>query len=163
MNEPNLPYDPGQAQPTREEIISSIFASMVIQTSNMAMIMLGKAAHPETGQFYREPESAKMMIDQLDMLEVKTRGNLSPQESALMKKALAAVRKAFIDLVGGELKDHFPETEAESATQPQLPSATLTPEPAPSAVPAPTAPAPPAATMTVPPQEESRKRFTKKY
>ena len=41
------------------------------------MMMTGKVAHPETGQTMRDLEAAKLFIDTLEMLEAKTRGNLS--------------------------------------------------------------------------------------
>ena len=47
MNESN---DPVPANATREDIISALFANMVIQQTNMAMMFLGLVPHPETGQ-----------------------------------------------------------------------------------------------------------------
>ena len=38
-----------------------------------------------------------MFIDQLEMLEAKTKGNLSKQEDGLLKQALAAVRMSFVE------------------------------------------------------------------
>ena len=60
-----------------EEIRSALFAQMVMQQSSMAMMLLGKTPHPETGQMVRDLEAAKLFIDQLEMLEVKTKGNLN--------------------------------------------------------------------------------------
>ena len=67
---------------SREEIMSALFAHMVMQQSSMAMMLLGKAAHPETGQIVRDLEAAKLFIDQLEMLEAKTKGNLTAPEAA---------------------------------------------------------------------------------
>ena len=39
---------------SREEFLSALFANMVIQQTNMAMMLLGKVAHPETGQFIQD-------------------------------------------------------------------------------------------------------------
>ena len=36
--------------PTRDEMMSALFAHMVMQQTNMAMMLLGKVAHPETGK-----------------------------------------------------------------------------------------------------------------
>ena len=36
--------------PTRDEMMSALFAHMVIQQTNMAMMMLGKVPHPQTGE-----------------------------------------------------------------------------------------------------------------
>ena len=56
-----------------EEMMSSLFVGMVVQQTNMALMLLGRMPHPETGQTMQDIESAKMFIDQLEMLEVKTR------------------------------------------------------------------------------------------
>src|SRR3954470_99259 len=105
MNDSTQHPEDALANASREEIMSALFANMVIQQTNMAMMLLGKVAHPETGQFIQDVESAKMFIDQLEMLEEKTKGNLSAQEAGLMKQALTALRMAFVEAIntsGGE-------------------------------------------------------------
>ena len=83
---------------SREEVLSALFAQLVMQQSNMAMMLLGKVAHPETGQVVKDIEAAKFFIDQLEMLEVKTKGNLSKEEGALLKQSLMSLRLAFVGL-----------------------------------------------------------------
>ena len=129
--------------------MSALFAHMIMQQSNLAMMLLGKAAHPETGQVVRDLEGARLFIDQLEMLEVKTKGNLNPEEAALLKQSLMALRMAFVESVDSpplqpEARADRPAAPAESA-KPAEPS-----QPAPA----------PAATAG---EEESRKKFTKKY
>ena len=68
MNEPTTHSPDELGAPTRENILAALFANMVIQQTNMAMMMLGKVAHPETGEFLHDVEAAKMFIDQLEML-----------------------------------------------------------------------------------------------
>jgi len=70
-----------------EETMSALFAHMVMQQSSMAMMLLGKTAHPETGQVVCDLEAAKFFIDQLEMLEFKTKGNLNQEEAALLSIA----------------------------------------------------------------------------
>src|SRR5678810_906781 len=84
---------------TQEEMMTALFAQLVIQQSNMAMMLLGKVAHPETGQVHKDVESARLFIDQLEMLEAKTKGNLSKEESALLKQSLMTLRLAFVEAV----------------------------------------------------------------
>src|SRR4051812_31333738 len=133
----------GQEQISREEMMSALFAHMVMQQSNIAMMMLGKVAHPETGKTMTDLDSAKLFIDQLEMLETKTKGNLSKEEQALLKQSLMSLRMAFVEAVnaapaGGEKKEQPPEEKKEAtATEPTA--------------------APPS------PQEESHKKFSKKY
>jgi hypothetical protein len=147
------PTSPGPAsEPTREEFLAALFANMVIQQTNMAMMLLGKVPHPETGQIIQDLEAAKMFIDQLEMLETKTKGNLSRQEDGLLKQALAALHMAFVETVDAPATD--PRIESKSAA----PEPSVEPAPAP-ANPSAAAPADaPAAT-----NDESRKKFSKKY
>jgi hypothetical protein len=164
MNNPTSnPQDP-LAGASREEMLSALFANMVIQQANMAMMLLGKVAHPETGQFMHDMEAAKMFIDQLEMIEAKTKGNLSKQEEALMKQALGALRMAFVEAVDAPAGTGAAEpgkiSEEAHAPIASAPSASPSPAPAaePKAAPAPTA-APDASTAP----DESRKKFSKKY
>ncbi len=139
------PTDAGLAEPSREEMLAALFASMVMQQTNMALIFLGKTPHPESGQLVQDLDAAQMFIDQLEMLEVKTKGNLSPQEEKLLKQSLMTVRMAFV-----HASEH-PAAQAQAAAPPP-PSAVASEGGAP--------PTPPPADGTA---EESRKKFTKKY
>jgi len=152
MNDPLSKSASGPADPSREEMLSALFANMVIQQTNMAMMLLGKVAHPETGQFIQDIDAARMFIDQLEMIEAKTKGNLNKQEEALMKQALSALHMSFVEAV-----------DAPAAGTPRVSQ-----EAAPSPAPAPAESAPAGAeTKSVAPEtptaEESKKKFTKKY
>src|SRR5262245_21064052 len=94
---------------SRDEMMSALFAHMVMQQSNIAMMMLGKVAHPETGKTTQDFEGAKLFIDQLEMLEAKTKGNLSKEEQNLLKQSLMTLRLAFVEAVNA------PQGEASSA------------------------------------------------
>jgi len=154
MNEPTTHSPDELGTPTRENILAALFANMVIQQTNMAMMLLGKVAHPETGQFITDIESAKMFIDQLEMIEAKTKGNLSKQEEGLLKQALSALHMTFVEAVDAP-------TGGASAVPEQAPA------PAASATQAPASETPKAAAAPAPAQapveEESRKKFSKKY
>jgi hypothetical protein len=150
MSNPESAHDNPLAHASREEIMAALFANMVIQQTNMAMMLLGKTPHPETGQVIQDFEAAKMFIDQLEMLEAKTKGNLSKQEDNLLKQALAALHMSFVEAVEGPAKSSVPEPSQ---------SAPSTTAPAAEAKPSEAAPA----TESTPAAEESRKKFTKKY
>ena len=149
------------ANASREEILAALFANMVIQQTNMAMMLLGKVAHPETGQIVRDIEAARMFIDQLEMLEVKTKGNLSKQEEGLLKQALAALHMAFVEAVDSGAPAGAGEAPPERIVTPKSASA-LTPESAPAGTAAKPAAPPPTETPAAAP-DESRKKFSKKY
>ena len=63
-----------------------------------AMIGMGMIPHPATGQPVRHPNQAKYLIDTIEMLRDKSKGNLSPGESQLTEQMLHQLRMAYIDL-----------------------------------------------------------------
>ena len=46
-----------------------------------AMISLGQIPHPHTGEVMFQPQQAKYLIDMIDMLREKTKGNVTPDET----------------------------------------------------------------------------------
>ncbi len=154
-NTPSAPE--ATADAGREEFLSALFANMIIQQTNMAMMLLGKVAHPETGQFMQDLETAKMFIDQLEMIEARTKGNLSKQEDALLKQALAALHMAFVETVDAPATGSHPELKADAPVPSAESASASTPANPPAAPSAPSADAPAAAA------DESRKKFSKKY
>jgi hypothetical protein len=128
---------------------SALFASLVLQQSNMALMFLGKTPNPESGRTTRDLPAARMFIDTLEMLEARTRGNLTSEEAHLLQETLTNLRLAFV----------------EAANEPEAPAPAATGSPSPTAKdkkPAPPDEAPPPASEP-PPAEESRKKFVKKY
>ena len=102
---------------THEEMMSALFAQLVIQQANMAMLLLGKVPHPQTGETIRDIEAARLFIDQLEMLEAKTKGNLSKEEDQLLKQSLMSLRMAFVDAVQSPPPDQKP---ADTVTPPPV-------------------------------------------
>jgi hypothetical protein len=98
------------ANATREEIMSALFANMVVQQSQMAMMLMGKIPHPETGQSIQDIEGAKMFIDQLEMIEFKTKGNLDAREEELLKQNLTTLRMTFVETIEG-FSNHPPASD----------------------------------------------------
>jgi hypothetical protein len=129
------------------EIASALFANLVVQQTNMALIFLGRTPNPETGELIQDLDTAKILIDQLEMLALKSRGNLDAQDSALLNQSLSAVRMAFVEAVEKE-----PTISPESMTRPEH----LAEEKGPPG---------PAAQPPESPFEDadSRKKFSKKY
>ena len=140
---------PEADEATGEEIQSARFAQMVLQQANLAMMLLGKAPHPQTGETVQDIEGARMFIDQLEMLEVKTKGNLSKEESLLLKQSLMSLQLAFVEAV----ESPAPAPAGAAPATPDQPPA----EAAAGAVGEKPAPAPGIA------GEDSRKKFSKKY
>ena len=142
----------GSMEFSSEEMQSALFAQLIMQQSNLAMMLLGKVPHPESGQPVRDLESAKLFIDQLEMLEVKTKGNLNKEEEMLLKQSLMALRMSFVEAV---------ESPPPTAKTAESPAATAVPETT-----APTKPehqTAPTEAAGAAGEAESKKRYSKKF
>jgi hypothetical protein len=75
------------------------FATFVLSLGTSALYHLGVIAHPETGRKLDPPELAlaRQTIDTLEMLEVKTRGNLDEPERQLVESLLYELRMRFVE------------------------------------------------------------------
>jgi len=146
MNDTQTPEKPpGSAN--REESMSAQFAGLVMQQTNLALMLLGKSPHPETQKRILDLDGAKMFIDQLEMLEVKTQGNLKADEAKLLKQSLTALRLAFVQAIDSQSPSTASEQPKAPATQAPPPESSIAPDQA----------------STPPSEEEARKKFSKKY
>jgi hypothetical protein len=140
--------EPASEVSDKQEMTSALFAQLILQQSNMAMMMLGKVAHPESGQTYKDVEAARLFIDQLEMLETKTKGNLTKEETGLLKQSLMNLRLAFVEAV----ESPGPQKDSAAKPEPSIASTQTTP-------PGEGAGGTPPSTA----EDEHRKKFSKKY
>lgn len=74
------------------------FLGIVEELSLRAMLALGQLRHPATGEVHFDLDAAKYAIDQLGVLERKTKGNLEPAEKAGLEEILHNLRLAFVHI-----------------------------------------------------------------
>jgi len=72
------------------------FATFVVSLSSSALIHLGIAPDPMTGEQKKDLAIAKQTIDMLAMLQEKTRGNLTEDEAQLMESMLYDLRMRYV-------------------------------------------------------------------
>src|ERR671916_2719516 len=80
------------------------FIEFVMMQAQNAALFLGQIPNPQTGQGEVNLEVARMFIDQLGMIQEKTRGNLSTEEAAVLRNTLSNLQMAFVEVsqqVGG--------------------------------------------------------------
>ena len=65
------------------------FTMLINAMAQPALLYLGEIPHPDTGQPTLDLEGARIQIDMLDLLRVKCRGNMTPQEDNLLENATA--------------------------------------------------------------------------
>ena len=130
------------------------FIEFVMMQAQNAALFLGQIPNPQSGEGEVNLELAKMFIDQLAMIQEKTRGNLSNEEAAVLRNTVSNLQMAFVEVsqsgAGGASAAAVPSPSAPPAQEASGPAPT---EPAASDVPPTPAPA----------DTESRKKFTKSY
>ena len=128
------------------------FIEFVLMHAQNAALFLGQIPNPKTGEPEVNLDLAKMFIDQLEMVQEKTRGNLTNEEAMVLRNTLSNLQMAFVEASGGG--------------QPQRPAQPEVPQSVPSqsveqATSGATEQSPPIASTE--PESESRKKFTKSY
>lgn len=83
-----------------EEVSSSSrsFQMLVDFLTRNAAAMLGGMADPRTGQAFLDLEGAREVIDMLDALREKTRGNLSKDDDNLLIEVLGSLKLTFMEI-----------------------------------------------------------------
>jgi hypothetical protein len=72
------------------------FTMLINAMAQPALLYLGEIPHPGTGQTTLDLEGARIQIDMLDLLRVKSRGNLTPQEENLLESVLYQLRMRYV-------------------------------------------------------------------
>src|SRR5438552_8321881 len=137
---------------TQSGELSQRFIEFIMMQAQNAALFLGQIPNPQTGQGEVNLELAKMFIDQLGMIQEKTRGNLTNEETAVLRNTLSNLQMAFVE-VSQQSRAESPAASPQAAPPPPAaePSATSA-QPEPSAAP-----------VTPQAETESRKKFTKSY
>lgn len=72
------------------------FSALVAGLRAQALIGLGLVGDPVSGRSRPDREQAKYVIDTLGVLEQKTKGNLTEEETALLNTVLFELRTSFV-------------------------------------------------------------------
>ncbi len=85
--------------PADKPVESALESDLLAFLSTLAMqtlMALGEAANPVTGEARTDLAQAQYLIDVLQMLSDKTRGNLTEEEAAELKTVLYQLRLKFV-------------------------------------------------------------------
>ena len=77
------------------------FIEFVMMHAQNAALFLGQIPNPKTGEAEINLDLARMFIDQLEMIQEKTRGNLTNEETMVLRNALSNLQMAFVEVSGG--------------------------------------------------------------
>jgi Domain of unknown function (DUF1844) len=129
------------------------FIEFVMMHAQNAALFLGQIPNPKTGEAEINLDLARMFIDQLEMIQEKTRGNLTNEEAMVLRNALSNLQMAYVEASGaaGPQRAAQPEPPESAPSQPSERPSSSGPEQS----------APPVASSES--ETESRKKFTKSY
>src|SRR5215468_12441463 len=92
------------------------FIEFVVMHAQNAALFLGQIPNPKTGQGEVNLDLARMFIDQLAMIQEKTRGNLTSEEAKVLSNALSNLQMAYVE-VAREPGTAQPETTPPEASE----------------------------------------------
>jgi Domain of unknown function (DUF1844) len=138
-------------QATQSGELSQRFIEFVMMHAQNAALFLGQIPNPKTGEGEVNLELAKMFIDQLAMIQEKTRGNLTNEETTVLRNALSNLQMAYVEVArqvakGGAQSTPPPAPSAASAAMPEEKPKASEPISSPASS-----------------ESESKKKFTKSY
>jgi hypothetical protein len=127
------------------------FIEFVMMHAQNAALFLGQIPNPKTGEAEINLDLARMFIDQLEMIQEKTRSNLTNEEAMVLRNAVSNLQMAFVEASGvaGPQRAPQPESPQSAPSQAEQPSSAAPGQ------------SPPVASTE--PEPESRKKFTKSY
>src|SRR5437016_5929918 len=116
--------------------LSQRFIEFVMMHAQNAALFLGQIPNPKTGEGEVNLELAKMFIDQLAMIQEKTRGNLTNEEATVLRNTLSNLQMVYVEVAQQAPTGAAPSPQTSAASeQPPITSA----------------------------ESESKKKFTKSY
>jgi hypothetical protein len=99
---PSVPAEtaqvPAAASPAEAAKRSPAFENLVRMLGSNAAMVLGAYADPRTGQPVIDPEAARELIDMLDALHEKTKGNLAVEEDTLLLDLLGKLKMTYLEI-----------------------------------------------------------------
>jgi len=136
---------------TQSGELSQRFIEFVVMHAQNAAFFLGQTPNPKSGEPEVNLDLARMFIDQLAMIQEKTRGNLTNEETTVLRNTLSNLQMAYVE-ASGEQPKGAAQREAPAAAPP-----TTTEQPS-AGTSEPSAPV-----TSTEPETESKKKFTKSY
>jgi len=77
---------------------SAPFENLIRMLGSNGAMVLGGYTDPRTGQPVIDPDAARELIDMLDAMHEKTKGNLAPEEDTLLLDLLGKLKMAYLEV-----------------------------------------------------------------
>jgi Domain of unknown function (DUF1844) len=92
------PADEAKTPPAETPKRSPAFENLIRMIGSNGAMVLGAYADPRTGQPVIDPEAARELIDMLDALHEKTKGNLAPEEDTLLLDLVGKLKMTYLEV-----------------------------------------------------------------
>jgi len=90
------------------------FVQLVLMFQTAAMQQMGKIQNPFTKKVERDLNQAKFSIDMLEMIQQKTKNNLSENEKKFLDHVLFELRMNYVDEMNKDKKEKKEEEKKEA-------------------------------------------------
>jgi hypothetical protein len=90
---------------------TALFMGLILMFHAAAMQHLGKTKNPLTEKIERNLDQAQFIIDTLDVIQKKTKGNLTDEESRFLTNAVKELRLNYVEELA---KDQAPPSTSEA-------------------------------------------------
>ena len=84
--------------PSHSSGVPVTFSSFVISLGSSSLMLMGEQLDPQQSPLPVNLPQAKEIIDLLSVLDEKTKGNLNPEEQAVLRDMLYALRMKYVSL-----------------------------------------------------------------
>jgi Domain of unknown function (DUF1844) len=122
------------------------FIEFVLMQAQNAAFVLGQIPHPQTGKAEVNLDLARLLIDQLAMIQEKTKGNLNKDEAQILANTLSNLQMAYVEAVRGQRAERKTDTAPQPAEREPEPKIET-----------------PAAETRTASESEGKKKFVKSY
>ena len=95
---PAIPEAAPDAPPAETPKRSAAFENLIRMIGSNAAMVLGAYTDPRTGQPMIDPDAARELIDMLDALYEKTKGNLAPEENDVLLDLLGKLKLTYLEV-----------------------------------------------------------------
>jgi hypothetical protein len=93
----------------------SLFIQLVLMFQAAAMQQMGKVQNPITKTVERNLEQARFSIDMLEMIQSRTKGNLSENEEKFLEHTLFELRMNYLDETKSDQQKKDPKASGDSS------------------------------------------------
>ena len=95
---PSAPSATPETPPAETPKRSPAFENLIRMIGSNAAMVLGAYTDPRTGQPMIDPDAARELIDMLDALHEKTKGNLAPEEDNVLLDLLGKLKLTYLEV-----------------------------------------------------------------